>query len=99
LGFSNGRIERTSKYEAAFADDFYDDIVIGVHRMMSVRAILSFPVVFDDEVYFGSTDGNLYAIHKPNNPRKLCRTGVSDPHTLRCPATRNSTSGVRSLPS
>lgn len=30
---------------------------------MSVGAILSSPVIVDDVVYFGSTDGNLYALN------------------------------------
>ncbi len=30
--------------------------------MMSVGAVLSSPVVIDNVVYFGSTDGNLYAL-------------------------------------
>jgi outer membrane protein assembly factor BamB len=51
------------KYDAAFGDDFYDDIVSGVQKMMSVGAILSSPVVVDNVVYFGSTDGNLYALN------------------------------------
>jgi outer membrane protein assembly factor BamB len=50
-------------YGAAFAGDFYEDIVIGVQKMMSVGAILSSPTVVDDVVYFGSTDGNLYAVN------------------------------------
>jgi eukaryotic-like serine/threonine-protein kinase len=49
-------------YEAAFSDFFYDDLVIGVWRMMSVGAVLSSPVVDEDAIYFGSTDGNIYAI-------------------------------------
>jgi len=49
-------------YETAFADDFYDDVVIGVGKMRTLGAILSSPVVADDVVYFGSTDGNLYAL-------------------------------------
>jgi hypothetical protein len=52
---------RHTQYEAAFAGDFYDDIVVGVQKIMSVG--LSLPAVLDDEVYFGSADGNLYAIH------------------------------------
>jgi hypothetical protein len=32
LGLADG----TPKYEVAFADDFYEDIVIGVQKMMSV---------------------------------------------------------------
>ncbi len=49
-------------YEAAFDDFFYDDLIIGVWRMMSIGAVLSSPVVSNDAIYFGSTDGNLYAI-------------------------------------
>jgi outer membrane protein assembly factor BamB len=49
-------------YNAAFNDSFYDDLMIGVWRMMSVGAVLSSPVVSMNAIYFGSTDGNLYAI-------------------------------------
>ena len=53
----------TLKYEAVFSDDFYDDVVIGVNKMMmSVGAILSSPVVVDGVIYVGSADGNLYAL-------------------------------------
>jgi eukaryotic-like serine/threonine-protein kinase len=52
----------TPNYEAAFASDFYDDIVTGVSKMMAVGTILSSPVVVDDVIYFGSADGNLYAL-------------------------------------
>jgi len=52
----------TPKYEAAFSDFFHDDMVIGVDRMMSVGAVLSSPTVVGDTIYFGSTDGNLYAL-------------------------------------
>jgi outer membrane protein assembly factor BamB len=31
-------------------------------QLMSVGAVLSSPVVAGDFVYFGSTDGNLYAL-------------------------------------
>jgi outer membrane protein assembly factor BamB len=49
-------------YEAAFDSDFYDDLMAGYSRMMSVGPILSSPVVVDNVVYFGGTDGNLYAL-------------------------------------
>jgi eukaryotic-like serine/threonine-protein kinase len=52
----------TPNYEAAFGDFFYDDLIIGVHRMMSVGAVLSSPVIDGDTLYFGSWDGQLYAI-------------------------------------
>ena len=50
------------KYEAAFADNFYDDIVTGLQKMLSVGAVLSSPAVSGDTVLFGSSDGSLYAI-------------------------------------
>jgi outer membrane protein assembly factor BamB len=52
----------TPRYEAAFADNFYDSMVVGVQKMMSVGAIMSSPVVVDNVIYVGSTDGFLYAL-------------------------------------
>jgi outer membrane protein assembly factor BamB len=49
-------------YEAAFVDSFYDNLVAGVNKMMSVGAILSSPVVVNNVIYVGSTDGFLYAL-------------------------------------
>lgn len=56
------KADGTPKYEAAFASDFYDDLIVGVTRMMSVGAFLSSPVIADGVIYVGSTDGNLYAL-------------------------------------
>ena len=56
------KTDGTPNYEAAFSEEFYDGLVVGVHTMMSVGAILSSPVVVDDTVYFGSADGNVYAL-------------------------------------
>jgi outer membrane protein assembly factor BamB len=56
------KADGSPNYEAAFPDFFYDDLVTGVARMMSVGAVLSSPVLDADTLYFGSTDGNLYAI-------------------------------------
>jgi eukaryotic-like serine/threonine-protein kinase len=53
----------TPNYEAVFSGDFYDDMVSGVQSLMSVGAILSSPAVVEDVVYFGSTDGNVYALN------------------------------------
>jgi outer membrane protein assembly factor BamB len=47
---------------AAFGDTFYDDPVLGVWKMLSIGAVLSSPVIERDVIYFGSTDGNVYAI-------------------------------------
>ncbi len=52
----------TPNYQAAFSDFFYDDMVSGVERMMSVGAVLSAPVIDGDTIFFGSWDGELYAI-------------------------------------
>lgn len=52
----------TPKYEAAFTTDFYDDMMVGVAKMLSVGAMLSSPVVVDNVIYIGSADGNLYAL-------------------------------------
>jgi len=49
-------------YTAAFTDNFYDEMVIGVWKMLSIGAVLSSPVIERDMIYFGSTDGNVYAI-------------------------------------
>jgi len=52
----------TPNYEVAFKDNFYESMVIGVSRMMSVGAMLSSPVVLNNVIYVGSTDGFLYAL-------------------------------------
>jgi len=56
------KADGSPNYEAAYADSFYDDLVTGAARMMSVGAVLSSPVLEADTIYFGSTDGTLYAI-------------------------------------
>jgi outer membrane protein assembly factor BamB len=56
------KADGTPNYEAAFTDFFYDDMVSGVQKMMPVGAILSSPVIVGDTIYFGSADGNVYAI-------------------------------------
>jgi eukaryotic-like serine/threonine-protein kinase len=49
-------------YEAVYVSDFYDDMLAGIAKMQSVGTILSSPVVAGRVVYFGSNDGNLYAL-------------------------------------
>jgi eukaryotic-like serine/threonine-protein kinase len=49
-------------YEAAYTDGFYDDLIVGVWRMMSIGSVLSSPAVDANAVYFGSADGNVYAV-------------------------------------
>ena len=54
----------TIKFEVVFSSPnlFYDDMVIAVHKLFTMGTILSSPVVVGNTVYFGSTDGNLYAL-------------------------------------
>lgn len=52
----------TPNYRAAMSDAFDDNLLVGVQRMLSVGAVLSSPVVAGDMLYFGSADGQLYAI-------------------------------------
>jgi eukaryotic-like serine/threonine-protein kinase len=56
------KADGTPNYEGVFFDFFYDDMVSGVQKMMAVGTILSSPVVVDDTIYFGSVDGNIYAL-------------------------------------
>ena len=56
------KADGTPNYEAAFFDYFYDDMVAGVQKMLSVGAILASPAVAGNNVYVGSTDGNVYAL-------------------------------------
>ena len=51
-----------TNYRAAMDDRFYDSIVIGVRRLMTVGAILSSPVPGNGRVYFTSMDGTVYAL-------------------------------------
>ncbi len=55
--------EGQPNYSVAMPSMFFDDVVSGIQRMMSVGAILSSPVVVGDAIYVGSADGYLYAIH------------------------------------
>jgi outer membrane protein assembly factor BamB len=49
-------------YRVAFGDNFYDSMVAGVNKMMTVGGMLSSPVVASNVIYVGSTDGFLYAL-------------------------------------
>jgi outer membrane protein assembly factor BamB len=53
----------TPNYGAARGgDSFYDQLIIAHDRMMSVGAVLATPVIDGDTIYFGSWDGQVYAI-------------------------------------
>src|SRR5262249_37162186 len=46
------KADGTPNYEAAYSDYFYDDMVIGSDRMLSVGAVLSSPVIDGDTLFF-----------------------------------------------
>jgi outer membrane protein assembly factor BamB len=52
------------KWESLFPSPnlFYEDMVLAVHKLFTMGTILSSPVIVGNVVYFGSTDGNLYAL-------------------------------------
>ncbi|MBW7933488.1 MAG: PQQ-binding-like beta-propeller repeat protein [Gemmatimonadaceae bacterium] len=45
-----------------YPDRTLDGMMIGMRTMMTLGSVLSSPVVANGVVYFGSTDGNLYAV-------------------------------------
>jgi outer membrane protein assembly factor BamB len=48
--------------ELLYPDFTLDGMMIGMRTMMTLGSVLSSPVVVDGVVYFGSTDGHLYAV-------------------------------------
>jgi eukaryotic-like serine/threonine-protein kinase len=56
------KADGTPNYEGVYFDFFYDDMVIGTDKFYAMGSIFSSPVVVDDVIYVGSTDGNLYAL-------------------------------------
>ena len=56
------KADGTPNYAVAYASDFYDDMLTGFARMMTVGAFLSSPVIYDGVIFVGSTDGNVYAL-------------------------------------
>jgi len=50
-------------YQATFASNFYDDMIVGNNKLHVVGPILASPVISRNVVYVGSSDGNLYALH------------------------------------
>ncbi len=51
-----------TNYDLLFGRAFYDEAVVGVSEMLSLGSIMSSPVVTEEGIYLGSTDGNLYLI-------------------------------------
>jgi outer membrane protein assembly factor BamB len=48
--------------QGMYPDRTLDGMMIGMRTMMTLGSVLSSPVVVDGVVYFGSTDGHLYAV-------------------------------------
>jgi outer membrane protein assembly factor BamB len=57
------KADGTPNYEAAYAGDFYDDMVVGMHKLMTMGSIYASPVLANGVLYIGSTDGALYALN------------------------------------
>jgi outer membrane protein assembly factor BamB len=56
------RREGPNQDQLLYPDRTLDGMMIGMRTMQTLGSILSSPVVVDGVVYFGSTDGNLYAV-------------------------------------
>jgi outer membrane protein assembly factor BamB len=49
-------------YARIFRSDFWEDMVLAVHKLLGLGAILSSPTVADGVLYVGSADGYVYAL-------------------------------------
>lgn len=49
-------------FDRMMTRNFFDDMVLGVARYLSTGSILSSPTIDNGVIYFGSTDGNVYAL-------------------------------------
>jgi eukaryotic-like serine/threonine-protein kinase len=54
--------EGNMKQRAIYSDFTLDATIAGLDRMYSLGSVLSSPVVANGVVFFGSTDGNVYAV-------------------------------------
>jgi outer membrane protein assembly factor BamB len=57
-------LDAEGKFRGAlmYPDNTLDGMMIGMRTMMTLGSVLSSPVVDGGVVYFGSTDGHLYAV-------------------------------------
>jgi outer membrane protein assembly factor BamB len=53
----------TANYDAAFPDFFYDGVIVGVYKMFALGSVISSPAIDHQTIFFGSTDGNVYALN------------------------------------
>ena len=57
---SDGSLNQEVLYAPVFGD--FEDMYIGIYKFTTISSIMSSPVVDKGVVYFGSMDGNLYAV-------------------------------------
>jgi outer membrane protein assembly factor BamB len=57
---SDGSLNQEVLYAPVFGD--FEDMYIGIYKFTTIGSIMSSPVVDKGVVYFGSMDGNLYAL-------------------------------------
>lgn len=55
---ADGKID----FEKMMSHNFYEEMVLGVAKLFTTGSILSSPAIESGEIYFGSTDGYLYAL-------------------------------------
>lgn len=54
------------RLDAVWISETLDDAIVSIHtRLFSLGSILSSPAVSDGVIYFGSVDGNIYALGAP----------------------------------
>jgi len=68
---TDGNRENSAKYIGAdgkikdnvYPDFTLDGMILGQNRLYSLGAVLSSPIAVDGVLYFGSMDGNVYAVN------------------------------------
>jgi eukaryotic-like serine/threonine-protein kinase len=55
---SDGKID----FSKMMSYNFYEEMVVGVAKLLTTGSILSSPAIVDGQIYFGSADGNVYAL-------------------------------------
>jgi len=58
LSKADGKID----FDKMMTRNFFDDMVMAVARYLAAGSILSSPAIDNGVIYFGSTDGNVYAL-------------------------------------
>jgi len=56
-------------FKSVFTSESFEGMYFAIDRLFSLGSIVSSPTVEGGVVYFGSTDGNLYAIELEDSSR------------------------------